>query len=268
MSSKKETRKLKGPDAFQIWVGSLIAQLPRYKSLIVKACWVIGVAAVTLFAVRFFMNRQEEQRQQALSQIDLAWGDEDNTVSKEKQKLEEQLGDLAKSAEKSDADKAKVDAQMKELQTKMAALEPNHDASYLKYRDFYEKYQSHPEGWVAGLRYCSQLIKKKDFKAAVPILDAIQGSAKDKPMLQILAQQMLINVLQELKEYDRALKITDKMLPQATANLKAKILLEKGNIQLAMGQKDAAGKTFDQVIKDHEGTQEASYARAYKALFR
>jgi predicted negative regulator of RcsB-dependent stress response len=226
---------------------------------------------VAIFAVRFFLNKQEEQRQQALSQIDLAWNDEENAVNKQKQKFEEELGNLTKSMEKVDPnapEKARLDAQMKEIEAKVAALEPNDDASYVQYRAFYEKYPNYPEGWVAGLKYCSQLVKKRDFKASEPILEAIQSKSKDKLMLQILAQNMLINVLQELKEYDRALKVTDQMLPSAPANLKAKILLEKGSIQLAIGQKDAASKTFEQVVKDHEGTQEASYARAYKALLR
>ena len=271
MSSKKELKKLKGPDAFQLWVVSLLDTVNKYKSLVIKAGWAIAAVVVVFFAARYFMNRQEEQRQLGLSQIDIVWSDEESGVNKQRQKMEDELGELTKAVEKSDAnaaDKTKAETRMKELQDKIAALEPNHDASYKKYKDFYENNKNYPEGWVAGIRYCGQLLKKKDFKTAEPILENIQVKAKDKLMLQILAQKMLISVFQEMKEYDRAIKLTEQMLPRASANLKAKILLEKGNIELAMGKKDVAAQTFDLIIKDHDGTQEAAYARAYKALIR
>lgn len=271
MSGGKELqRQLKGPDAFQAKMLSILDSLLKRKSLLVAAIVGVFVVVAVSWGVGHFASRKDLGRKEDLTKIDAVYTAELESVSKEREALQKQVIDLRAKVptnpKEVKPEHAKIEAEIKSLEDKMSGLTGNHADSLAQYKAFYEKYPDAPEGWAAGMRYVASLLEKDQLAEARPVLENILAKSRDSIVYQVQSGMALVGVLEDSGEFDAALEKAEALLKVAPDALKPKILLAKSRLQIQKNAKDAAASTLDGLIKDHGATPEADQARGMKAL--
>jgi tetratricopeptide (TPR) repeat protein len=269
MSSNNNHLNIKKPDAFQVFVAGLLDEILKRKVLLTRIAYGVVAVGVVIYGVVYFLNYREQNRRENLAKIDAVWTKEEEAVNGEREKLEKELTELEKkmgAAETAQPEKEKLEVQLKEYEAKMAAIEPKHDDSAAQYKSYFEKNKDNAEGWNAGLRFAGYKLSQKDPKSAIEVLSVLNEKVKNHVVFELLTKMMLVGALQDIKDYDRALKVNEQALASAPKSLKPRLLLTKGNIQMQLNQKDAAKATFDQIVKDFDSSQEAASARGLKAV--
>jgi hypothetical protein len=227
---------------------------------------VLGFAlliAVGVWGVGYFNQGKAAKRQTALAEIDLEFRKELEKNSKEREVIERELEKLTaeNGATKQEAESAK-----NTLQGRLRAIKADHSGSAQKYREVYQQFSEYPEGWLAGVRYASYLIKSDKLSEGKEILAKILLAAKGNVFFQVHAGLIYLGVLEDLKDYDGALAQIDSLLKQAPDDLKAKLLLTKSRVQAAKRQVSEARQTLESVIKDYSSSPEAERAWGMKAM--
>lgn len=271
MSGGKELqRQLKGPDAFQAKMLSILNSLMKRKSLVVAILAGVIVVAAAIGGVSYFSRAKNLDRKEELAKIDAVYNSELQGVDKEREQIQKQIAALRAQiptdAKEKKPEHAKMESEIKALEDKMGDLKANHDASLAQYKAFYEKYPEAPEGWAAGMRYAAALLDQDKNSEARPILENIFAKSRDSLVYQVQSGMTLIGVLEDAGDFDAAIEKADALLKVAPDAIKPKILLAKGRLQLEKNAKDAAAATLDGLIQDHGATPEADQARGMKAL--
>lgn len=291
MNDHKELEKqLKGPDLFQTKVAEIIDLLIKNKNAVVLVIGLGALVAALGFGQRFWMDWREEGRREEFAKIEAVYNDELEVVSKERETLSKSLEDLknkkrgtaspaaqdpkanGKTETKPAMDEKALaeDPEVKALQAKIDNLEPDHGKSAVQFKGFYDKHTSQPEGWVAGMRYAGWLVRQGKQAEARGILEQILKASDSEKYgyFQSQGRFMLIAVLEDLGDWDAAVKEVDLLDKKAPTSLKPRTLLTRAEIMIHKKDKENALKAIETLIKDHAETAEADRARSLKVLVR
>tara|TARA_B100001094_G_C18023543_1_gene716394 strand:+ start:72 stop:854 length:783 start_codon:yes stop_codon:yes gene_type:complete len=258
MSNKELKNTLKGPDEFQKKALGGLDYLYKNRTLaIILAASVVGVVVIGI-GMKVYQTSQTEKIQAKVGLIDAIWNSELEKVSKKRQLLQKELNALGTDEKNKDAIKA--------VQDKIAAIEPDHSGSIVKYKEFYEEYPDKPEGWAAGMRFVSEQLKLGKLPESAEVLRRVIGSAKGHQLFELHGSLILISVLEDMQEYEEALKITKSLVGRAPSELLPRLLITQGRIEVLSDKKDAALSTLSKLLKEYGDSPEASQAMGLKAL--
>lgn len=266
MTTKLETKKLKGPDAFQSAMYDLLAWFKGHKSLVALAFIPILLIVIGTIGWNIFAQQSKGKRLTQLAAIETKYSDEEAAADKQRDALRKQLEALPKPpAAKDKADPAK-DPKREELEKQVRAIKADHQGSLVAYREFYGKNQANAEGWMAGMKASSILLDDGKLAEAKDILAPIVQKSVGVKFYQTQGRVVLINVLEDLGEFDAGIKEADTLFSLAEDQIKPAALLVKGRLLLNKNQKEEAKAVLDQIIEKHAAAPEADKARGLKAL--
>ncbi|SMF55012.1 tetratricopeptide repeat protein [Pseudobacteriovorax antillogorgiicola] len=265
MSKKKDELNLKGPDAFQVRAAESVEYLKANSKLVVGIIGLVALSAIVALGFNYVSSQKLEDRQIAVSEADQIFDQESKAYEEKKAKLEKELDDLKLKSK--EASTPEVEAQVKDLQARLDDMDsPDHTKSMEEYRRVYEEYKDSPQGKVAGIRYAHLIAEQNKLTEAKDILVEITKDAKNLPILQAQAGMILLSILEDLGQYEEALKQADQVLKVVGKELKPRVLLAKGRILYLHKDLEGAGKAFDEIIGSYENSQESEKARSLKAL--
>jgi predicted negative regulator of RcsB-dependent stress response len=233
---------------------------------------VVALVAAAIFGWSFYKEKQTDGRQQELAKIEEEYSAENKKAEDAKGVIRAEITKL-ETPEATPIDKApkkaadpKVEAQKKDLEAKVAAIKADHSASLEKFKKFQATYPNVPEGWLAGMRAVSIYSENKNYQDAAALLKQVVDKAKDEPFYQIQGRLVLINLYEELKNYDGALKEVDVLSTLKDKSMEPQVLLIRGRILLGKNSKEEAAKSLDKLIADYAESPEAQKARGLKTL--
>ncbi|MBF0442527.1 MAG: tetratricopeptide repeat protein [Oligoflexales bacterium] len=267
MSGNKIERKdLKRPDAFQVKVFQGFEYIAKNKKFLSGLASSIIVLVIISFGIKYLLDFRDNKRKVALSEIHSVYDKEKEGADKEKEVIQKEIDQLSKPAP-SDTGNDKTDkipdssSKISELKNKLTAIVPNHEVTMKKYYDFFKENPKSPEGWAAAVRYASNLVEQKKNEEAVSVLESVLSNSKSHILYNIEATILLVNILEDMGKYDDAIAKIDSLTKISPKELKPRILLTKGRIQLEKKDSQGAKATFDILFKEHATTREADQAR-------
>ncbi len=262
---KRDQLNLKGPDVFQVKASESIEFVKKNSKVVYLAITVAVVAVLASFGIQQYQSSGAEKRQSGLSAIDLAYNDELKAHEEKKTDLEKQIDDLKllQKEKKSEANTAKL----KTLEEQLAKLgEASHDKSLALYKEFYDNHLSHPEGWVAGIRYAYSLAEDNKFDEAEAIVRNIFERSKGYSLVSHQSGLMLISILEDQGKFADSVTIADALVQSSGEELKPHYLLAKAR-GLFLQKKNAEAKAVaHEIIEKYENSQESEKARGLLAL--
>ncbi len=262
----EQSKSLRGIDAFQAQVLEILAKLANNPKVIGIGAAVLVVALGGTVGVRYGLNKSQEKRANELAKIDQTFEDEMKSFGKQREDLEKKR-DTLRAALPNGSDKATAETpEIKALDASIQALKADHSKSAQEYKAYYDQNPKSAEGLVAGLKYASFAAEKGDLEAAQKALEAMAEPSQSYSILKVQTYLLLISVLEDRDQLDKALEYSDKFLKVVQPDLKAKALLTKGQILLLKKDFSQAQATLNQLVSEHDNSMEADRARSLLAL--
>lgn len=267
---KRLKHELKTPDPFQARMLRFFDALMKRKTLVFSLIGVVLAIMIASFGYERVLGSKSNSRRSELAKVDAIYNEEITQLTKQQQGKQKTVDDLRAQLEKAKTDKSgdvkALETQLADAEKAVNAEKANHAKSSAEYKKFYEANKEAPEGWAAGMRYAAWELEQGNLKEARPVLEQIIGKSQKYMVYQVQAGLALVSVLEDLNEYDAALQNIDSLMKQVPDNIKPKLLLAKGRIQLQKDNPQEANKTLESLIKDHGNSTEADQARGLKAL--
>ncbi|MCX6131056.1 MAG: hypothetical protein NTX25_18610 [Proteobacteria bacterium] len=262
---------LKGPDAFQAKLAEFFAGIAQNPKPLLGVVTAILVVLLAGFGFRYFSKNKQDARRTELSQVDQGFEDEAKAFTKQREALEKKRDTLKAAqvkpaADPKDAKPLEDSAEIKALDAEIKSLKPNHSASALQYKNFFAHYPKAAEGWVAGLKYAAYAAEQGQLEEAQNLLEQLVKNSNGHAVLQTQTLFLLISVLEDRNEFDKALEQIEVLNKIASDELKPRILL--GKAQIFFFKKDYANTkvTATKLLTEHESSPEADRARSLLAL--
>lgn len=275
-SAKKEQLKsLKQPDQFQVKAMAFMDFLLKNTKVLGGVVAIVAVVMGGVYAVRGFKNKARDSRLVELGKVQLVYEGEQKKVQTEREAIQKQI-EAAEAGQKKIVTPAdlgdpvkdpKVTATVEALTKKAEAIKGDHTESSRQFQEFYKKYDSTPEGWMAGMQAARLIIDQEKPAEAASLLESVLEKSKDNQFYQVQARLALISVLEDQGNYDKALSEVDALDKVVDKEMKPRVLLAKGRIQLLKNQKPEAKATFNSLIEQHGASPEAQKARSIESLF-
>lgn len=280
-AKKDELRSLKQPDQFQVKAMAFMDWLLKNTKVLVGVVVVAGAVVGGTYAVRAVQAKQRDGRLDELGKVQIVYEAEQKKAQDAREAIQKQIEAAQakakpaaapavvpnKPAEAPPAEDPTVKAEVAALTKKMEAVKPDHAESAAKFQEFYKKYDGAPEGWMAGLQSARLLVDQGKAAEAAPLLESVLDKSKASQFYQVQTRLALISVLEDQSNFDKALAEVDALDKIADKELKPRVLLAKGRIQLLKNQKSEAKATFNSLIEQHGASPEAQKARSIEALF-
>lgn len=269
--SKETATGPKGLDLFQLRTIEFLTRLSQNPKPILGALGVIVVAIGIGFGINFYIKNKQENRRIELSKIDQVFDDEIKAYTKQREEIEKKR-DALKAAQTTPAAAANPAVEtpdtpeIKALNDQIQALKPEHKASSEQYRDFFKKYPKAPEGLLAGLRYAAYAAEKKQLEEAQKVLEDVVGASQDQSIIQSQSLLLLIAVLEDRSEYDKALTYSDRLIKISSDEAKPRAILSKAQIYFLKKDFPNAQTTLNQLLSEYANSMEADRARNLLAL--
>ncbi len=270
-SHKSEEIKLKGPDVFQAKVAEFLAGLVQNPKPLIGFGVFLLVALLAGYGIRYFIGHKQEVRRVELSKVDQVFEEEGKAYNKAREALEKKRDTLKAAqpkpaAEAKDAKPQEDGPEIKALDAQIKELKPDHAASSEQYKTFYVANPKNAEGWVAGLKYASFAAEQNKLEDAQKILEDLTKNAQGHAILQTQGLLLLISILEDRGEFDKALEQVNVLEKTASADLKPRVLLSKA--QIYYFKKDFANtkETASKLLADYDNTPEADRARSLLGL--
>ncbi len=274
---KEQLKSLKQPDQLQVKLVSLMDWLLKNTRIIVGIVAVAAIGVGIVYTVRYAQNKARDGRLEELGKIQITYENEQRKSQDEREKVQKQIDEIEKKAPPaatgSSADltatvAATPSPEVEPLRKKMDAIRPDHSGSATQFQEFFAKYENDPEGWMAGLQASRLFVDQQKVAEASALLDKVLEKSKNANFYQVQARFALISVLEDQGNLDRALTEVDQ-LDKLVENkeMKPRVLLAKGRLQLQKNQKDEAKATFNNLIENHGTSPEAQKARSIQSLF-
>jgi predicted negative regulator of RcsB-dependent stress response len=281
VSQKEQAKALKGPDAFQVRIMNALDWLVKNTRLVLMVLAPLALVAVGIFGWQYVSKLQKNSRLEDLGKVQVVFDEELKkandarmAISKQVEDLDKKIAAAAPKADPAKPDEAaaavpedpKLKAEKEALEKKIEAIKPDHSASVVKFKEFYDSHAKTPEGWMAGMTAARLYADQEKLAEARPILESILEHSKDNPFYQTQARLSLIGILEELSEYDRALAEIEALDKLVDKEMKPRVLLAKGRILMLKNDKEQAKATFSALIDAHGTSPEAQKARSIQAL--
>jgi predicted negative regulator of RcsB-dependent stress response len=262
----EQSKSLKGLDAFQAQVLEFLAKLANNPKILGYGFGGLLVVLVGAYGVRYGIQKSHDKVAEGLVKVDAIFEEENKSFQKLREAKEKER-DALRAALPSDAGEKGLDTpEIKALDAEIQALKPDHSKSSGEYKAFYEKHPKAAEGLVAGLKYASFAAEQGQLEDAQKVLEAMVEPAKDFSVLKIQTYFLLVSVLEDRDQLDKALEYTEKFLNGISSELKPKLLLSKGQILLLKKDFTQAQATLNQIVSEFETSAEAERARSLLAL--
>lgn len=261
---------VKGPDVVQMKAAEFLAGVAQNPKPYIG----VGIALLLFvaggYAIKLFIEHQQNKRRVALYQVETIYEDEAKALNDKREALEKKK-DTLKAALPKPAGEAKDAApvetpEIKAIDAEIKALKPDHKASSEKFKAFYEQYKDKPEGWVAGLRYAGFIAEEKRWDEAIAILDPIVKASKTLSIVQLQSAFLLVSLLQDKGEFDKALATIEVIGKSAGPQMKPSYYLSKAQTEFLKKDFAAAKASLDKLMAEHENTPEADRGRSLLAL--
>lgn len=109
----------------------------------------------------------------------------------------------------------------------------------------------------------NKLAQEGETEAAVNILDAWFKAFDPNSYLRFFAGLRLAPLLENAGQLDRAVEVYEGLIKSNREILRGKLYLDLGRLYLEKQDPEKAKSFFDHVIKNHESTEYAKFARLY-----
>jgi predicted negative regulator of RcsB-dependent stress response len=262
---KEHIKSLKGPDQFQVQVMSLMDHAVKHWKVIVAVLVPVVLVAVGAYGYDVFQTNKKHARLEELGKVQVMFDAEQRTADDARGVLQTQLEAVEAKLEKN-KDDATAKAEKAKLEQEMDAIVPKHDGSLAQYQEFFKKYGQTAEGWMAGMTAAKVLLDQEKVAEARTILEDVLKQSSESSFYQVQARLTLVSVLEEQGDFDQALAQIDALDKQADPELKPRVLLARGRIQMLKNARDEAKQTFSTLIENHGASPEAQKARSMQAL--
>lgn len=267
MSSERKDhfKSLKAPDQFQVQVMSLMDHIVKYRKLLIGIIVPLLLIGIGVYAFNAVKGNQQHARLEELGKAQVTFDGEQRAADDARTVLQTQLEAVEAKLEQNKDDTA-AKTEKEKLEKQMAAIEPDHTKSMTEYQEFAKLYPATPEGWLAGMTVAKMLLDKEQVAAARTTLEDVLKQSTDSPFYQTQAGLTLVSVLEEQNDYDGALAQLDALDKNADPELKPRLLLARGRLQMLKNASEDAKKTFATLIENHGASPEAQKARSMQAL--
>lgn len=255
-------------DVFEAKAIGIADRLARNPKPLAIAGGIILAALVAGYGAYYIVQAKQEDRKIALTKVDEVFEAENKKYQAEREAVEKQRDALiaAQPASATPGQPPAETPEIKALSDKIQAIKPEHKESAEKYKAFFEANSTHPEGWAAGLKYAGYAVQQKDLEGAQKTLETIVKGSKDHPVLHTQSLLLLISVLEDRAEFDKALEHSDTLLKTASEELKPRALLTKAQIYYLKKDFGNARANLEKLLSDHGSSPEAERARGLLAL--
>ena len=267
---KKTYRAMKRPDAFQKKFFRAMDWAVVHKKRLGFMSVVASTLIVASLSLWFWERHRTQGRQAELATIDGTFSEEERIAYEQREKLQKSVTALEEELKKGgpQADtgkKSELEAKKKEMEE----LKSNHSGSIEKYLAFYQHAKGTPEGSKAALSVVQDYLKNEKFQEAAQLLqEVLTNSGHHGDFFQIQVRSLYTSVLEELGQFDAALEQVALLTKAVKSDDMARVLLVKGRLEHFAGKKEASQATFDQLLKDFATSNEATKARALKAVWK
>jgi len=264
-------RSPKGIDGFQARLIGLFDWLVTNS----KYVWMVLVPVLVILVLglgfQAWMESQSSKRRAALGAIEEAYANEAIESGKKREEIQKKIDEIEAGSNPGTASKPQsVDVQKliqkSQLEKERDAIRPDHSGSREKFAAFFKEHGNTPEGWLAGVRAANIWLSDRKTAEARPILEHVAKESLSMPWFQFQSRMLLVSLYEDAGEFDAALKELEIVERLAVDDLKPKVKLAKGRIQLLKDSKDEARATLDEIISQHGSTPEAQKARSWLAL--
>lgn len=270
--SSEATTNIKGPDAFQAKIIEFLTKITQNPKPLLVGLGLLLAAIIVGYGFSLFIGKKQETRRIELSKIDMVFDEEIKAISKQREDLEKKKLELQTAAAPGANPAAAAGAETPEIKAideQIEKLKPDHKKSTALYKDFYDKNPATAEGMLAGVRYAAYVANEdKNLDEAQKVLEPIvSNSQKQKQtVLETQASMLLISILEDKGEFDKALATTESLLKDSLPELKPAVLLSKA--QILFMKKDYANTqtTLNQLLSEHANSMEAERAKNLLAL--
>ncbi len=271
---KEHVKELKGPDQFQVQVMTWMDWATKNVKLLGFVVAPLAIIAIGWFSYQYASNKARDSRLVELGKAEIVYEGEQRKANDARQVILKKAEALTPPAPaKAAGDKSpppaadpKIAAEKAELSKQAEAIKADHKDSTGEFLAFYKKYENTPEGWMSGMTAARLLLEQDKLTEARPILENVLAKSKDSTFYQTQARLALIGVLEEQGEYDRGLTELDALDKVIDKELKPKVLLARGRLQMLKNAKADAKATFNTLIENHGQSPEAQKARSIEAL--
>jgi len=262
---KEHIKSLKGPDQFQVQVMSLMDHMVKYRKALIALVVPLVLIGIGAYGFKSFKSKQQNARLEELGKVQVTFDAEQRTADDGRTVFQKQLEAVEAKLEKNKDDSA-AKTEKENLEKQMAAIEADHAKSMAEYQEFAKKYPATPEGWMAGMTVAKMLLDKEKVAEARTTLEDVLKQSGESPFYQTQARLTLASVLEEQGDFDGALAQVDALDKDADPEMKPRLLLTRGRIQMLKNAGEDAKKTFATLIENHGASPEAQKARSMQAL--
>lgn len=278
MSTKKEQRELKRPDAFQTKVRDQLEKLIQKPTLLFSLLAILGVTLGGYFLSTYYHNSQLEKRATEIYAIDKIYQDELEKVQEKNIELyskiteiNNKIMDLESNKEiKPENKKSSLDQlknELKKTEQNAKKIKGDHTKSSEEYYNFYQKNPRSSEGIRAAIHLTQNALKNNDYNKAKKITEQLLNNLSKSSFFYSNIIKLHVSILEEMSQLDLAINETNKLLMNVNKQEEPSILLLKGRLLIKKENNTEAKKILDSIITHFHATQEIkSKARAYKAL--
>lgn len=268
---KQLDKSLKRPDTFQDHIMKGIQFATTNKKQIFVILSPLLVVALIGYGAYEWRTHRAANRRASLAKIISLQTEEQNNVGKQRDELQKLVEALRSSKTPLDGKKVEPSAEslakITELEKKMSDIKPDHSKSTEEFRRFYDANKDNAEGWMAGLSWAGKELQQNNKAADVrPIVEAITKASSSNKFYQLSSRFMLIGILEDLGEFDAAIKECDALSSLATDDAKPAVLLAKGRLQYFKKSLPEARTVLSEIIDKHSSSPEATKARGLLAL--
>jgi len=269
---KEHIKTLKGPDQFQVKVMTGVDWAVKNVRTILIAVLPVALVVAGLAGYRLVQSKRKDARIEELGKSQVIYDTEARRASDLQKPILKKMQEIeAKAAPKAAGqDGSNLTPQQEQevtaLRKQAEAIKPDHAASTAAFLAFYQKYENHAEGWLAGMMAAHSMIGDNKLANASTLLEGIASKSKADATYQALANLELAGIAEEQGEYDRELSILTNLEISTNSDLKPKLQLMRGRALFLKGDKAGAKTTLNTLIEGYSSSTEAQKARSLLTL--
>jgi len=269
-SHKQLEQELKRPDSFQDYGVRALEYIVAHKGKLALMMAPLLVVVVVGYGIYGWQQNQSVHRRSELAKILTMESAEQTSVGKQNEAIQKEIDTLRAGTANTDKTKkpelsAETLLKISELEKKLADAKPDHSASSAAFKKFYDDHPKDPEGWMAGIAWASQQLKTGKISEVRPVIEDISKASSSHKFYQIQSRFMLASILEDLGEYDAALKEADVLSGLVENEAKPMALLLKGQLLYFKKDHSAAKTVLSELVEKHGSTREAQMARSLLA---
>jgi len=273
---KEQKKALKQPDQFQAKGMVFLDWLIKNTNKIVMVAVPLLLVFVASIAYEMLQEQRRDKRLEELGKVQVVYEEEQRAAFKQREEIAKQIEEIDKKINPEPADEGSATAAVTPdpqlflektvLEKKMEDIKADHSKSIGLFAEYFKKFEETPEGWMAGMTNARLLAEQEKIAEAKTVLESVIRLSKDSKFYQTQSRLVMVGILEELEDFDGALAQVDELDKIVDADLKPKILLAKGRIQMLKNENADAKATFSTLIEAHGASPEAQKARSIQSL--